>query len=67
MNRIVEVLIERDNMSRVEAKKLFKDARKAFMDMVESGEMDTYLMDEFCHEWFGLEPDYIDDIIYLAE
>ena len=64
MNRIVEVLIERDNMSRVEAEKLFKDARKAFMDMVESGEMDTYLMDEFCQDWFGLEPDYLDDIIY---
>lgn len=67
MNRIVEVLVERDNMSRAEAKKLFCEARKVFMKMVDSGEMDTYLMDEFCQEWFSLEPDYIDDIIYLAE
>ena len=64
MNRIVEVLIERDNMSRVEAEKLFKEARAAFMEMVDSGEMDTFEMDEFCQDWFGLEPDYLDDILY---
>lgn len=64
MTSIEKVLIERDGLTPEEAKARFDEARAAFMEMVDSGEMDTFEMDEFCQDWFGLEPDYLDDILY---
>jgi hypothetical protein len=59
MNRIVKILMERDEMSRKEAEDLFNDAVEDFTDRLMWGE---YPLD-ICEEWFGLEPDYLDDII----
>lgn len=56
---ILEVLMERDGLSRDDAMCLIQEARKDLMDIIEDGE-DAY---NFCQERFGLEPDYLDDLI----
>ena len=57
-NRIVDVLMKRDGMSLEEAQALFDEAKEAFDEMLANGEMDSFEMDTFCEDWFGLEPDY---------
>ena len=64
MNRIIETLMKRDKVSFEEAKSLFDDAKEAFDEMLAEGEVDFVEMDCFCMDWFGLEPDYIDDLMY---
>jgi hypothetical protein len=56
MNPIVEILMKRDNMSAEDANKLLQDARDDFYSSDE-------ISDEFLGDWFGLEPDYIFDLI----
>lgn len=55
MNRIIQILMERDNMTEQEAQDLFIDARGAVRD---GDDPEEVLLD-----WFGLEPDYIFDLI----
>ena len=53
---ILEVLMKRDGMDRLEAEELIRDAReRVFMH----GENPFDLV----YEEFGLEPDYVDDLI----
>ena len=59
MNEIIKVLMERDGMSKGDAIDLFNDAKEEFYERLENGE-DCF---DFCEEWFGLEPDYIMDLI----
>lgn len=58
---IKEVLMTRDGMSEYEADQLIKDAavdlKKALLD----GEFEY--ADNICAEWFGLEPDYLPQLI----
>ena len=61
METLKEVLMRRDGMSESEAKDLIKNAREDLMNQIASGEYVDE--DEFCSDWFGLEPDYIMDII----
>lgn len=56
---ILDILIERDGMSRNDAEKLIADATDDFNERLEAGEMPY----ELCSEWFGLEPDYLDEFI----
>lgn len=56
MNPIVKILIERDGMSIVDAEDLLKEARIEF-------ELDPYRGEEILEEYFGLEPDYIFDLM----
>lgn len=60
MNAIVKVLIDRDGMSKQDAIEYVQDARKQFY--IESAD-DGFDLDEFMADWFGLEPDYIFDLI----
>ena len=53
-NKIIDVLMERDNMSKQEAISYFKELRERMFD----GEDPTELLHEI-----GLEPDYIMDLI----
>lgn len=55
MTTIEKVLIQRDNYSREEAREALKDARQR----VSEGEDP----EEILYEEFGLEPDYIFDLI----
>lgn len=60
MNAIVRVLMERDGMDEQDAKEYVEDAREQFY--IESA-YDDFDIDEFMSDWFGLEPDYIFDLI----
>lgn len=60
MTELERVLMERDNMTREEAKQLILDA---YLDIY-----NYTSADEFMADWFGLEPDYIYDfIVAVAE
>jgi len=56
---IKEVLMNRDGMSAQEAEDLIEEAREDLYERLETGEMP----DDICEEWFGLEPDYLDELI----
>lgn len=55
MNPIIEVLMRRDHLSREEA----NDALRAGREEVEAGRDP----EEVLHEDFGLEPDYLFDLL----
>jgi len=59
MNEIIKVLMERDGLTQTEAKKEFKEAQDELNRRLASGE-DCY---DICEEYFGLEPDYLMDLI----
>ncbi len=59
MNSIIKVLMERDELSRSEAVELFKEAQHELNNRLVAGE-DCY---DICQEYFGLEPDYLMDLI----
>ncbi len=52
---ILRVLMRRDGMSRVDAEDLIRAARE---EVEEGGDPE-----EVCEEWFGLEPDYVMDLL----
>jgi len=61
MPMIKAILITRDNISEDEADELIKEARKAFYYYLKQGdETSAY---EVCAEYFGLEPDYLYELI----
>ena len=64
MNKIVKILMERDNMSQEDAENLLDEARDEAEMMLEE---DCGLMDieDLLMDYFGLEPDYIFDLIKL--
>ena len=57
MNKIVKILMDRDGDTREEAEQLLKDAR------TELNNDDCMNPEEILQDWFGLEPDYIFDLI----
>ena len=56
---IRRVLMKRDGLTEEEANDLIVQARADMYKRLESGEEPH----DICEEWFGLEPDYIDDLI----
>jgi len=56
---ILETLIKRDGMSAEEALDLIEEAKKDFDERLADGEMPC----DICMEWFGLEPDYIMELL----
>ena len=56
---IVEILMKRDGMTEKQAKNLVDRAQKDMHKRLSKGEMPM----DICEEWFGLEPDYIMDMI----
>ncbi len=59
MNEIVKILMDRDDLSKSEAANLFFDAQADLNSRLVDGE-DCY---DICQEYFGLEPDYLMDLI----
>lgn len=64
MESIKEVLMRRDEMSAEEAEELIKEAKADLIDRIDSGESMLDIMDSFCADWFGLEQDYLQELIY---
>jgi hypothetical protein len=64
MNKIVEILMERDNMSQEEAEDLLNEAKEEANHYLENEgsleDIEYVLMD-----YFSLEPDYIFNLIEL--
>ena len=58
IERIEDVLIRRDGMTPEEAAETVEEARMELAKRLEDG--DTPM--DFCEEWFGLEPDYLDQL-----
>jgi hypothetical protein len=58
---IKQVLMERDKMSAEEADKLIAEAKQDLLDRLDEGEYPYNI----CEEWFGLEPDYLEELSSL--
>jgi hypothetical protein len=59
MGTIKQVLMSRDDMSAEEADALIADAKADMNERLGQGEMP----EDICEEWFGLEPDYIFELM----
>lgn len=61
MKSIKEILMERDEISAEEADGLIEDAKEALKGYLEEGDIEE--ASNICEEYFGLEPDYIFQLI----
>ena len=53
--------MERDGMTAAEANELIEEAKEQLQDYLNNGE--GYLAEDICAEFFGLEPDYLMDLL----
>lgn len=61
MGEIKKVLMKRDGMSSSEADQLIAEATETLQEYLEAG--DTEAAHNICEEFFGLEPDYIFELL----
>ena len=59
MSQLKNILIQRDGYTEEEADKQIEACRQDLMERLENGETP----DDILEEWFGLEPDYLFDIM----
>jgi hypothetical protein len=59
MKSLKEVLMSRDGLSSTEADERILDARERLIERISEGDQPF----DFCEEEFGLEPDYLEDLI----
>jgi hypothetical protein len=59
MNSLKKILMERDGLTEEQAQEQINNAREELMNRLGNGEMPF----DFCEEEFGLEPDYLEDIL----
>lgn len=59
MNRVIEILMQRDGIDREYAEKLIKETRD---EIICSDVMDA---DEIIMDYLNLEPDYLEDILSI--
>ena len=60
MNRVVEILMKRDGISEDEASALVRETRDELI-MLDN----PFEADEIIENYLGLEPDYLEDILYI--
>jgi hypothetical protein len=60
VDSIKSVLMRRDGMTESEAEELITEAKEDMYRRLEAGEMP----EDICEEWFGLEPDYLDELMF---
>ena len=61
METIKQVLIRRDGISEQEADDLILEAREAMYEYIDNDDQGS--AENVCREYFGLEPDYLMDLI----
>lgn len=61
MSELKKVLMERDGISSEEADRQITEAKEALQEYLEDG--DTESAHDICQEFFGLEPDYLMDLL----
>lgn len=59
MNSLKKALMERDGLTEGQAQEQINNAREELMSRLGNGEMPF----DFCEEEFGLEPDYLEDLL----
>jgi len=59
MNSLKQILMNRDGLTSAEADEQILNARRELMQRIEDGEMPF----DFCEEEWGLEPDYLEDLL----
>ena len=62
MNKVVEILMKRDDLTKEEAKARLLEVREMINDAVDNGEW--YEAEDIIADELGLEMDYIFDILY---
>ena len=58
---IKQILIERDGMTAKEADELIENAKAQLQEYLQEGDFAGY--ENICEEFFGLEPDFLDELI----
>ena len=58
---IKDILIRRDGMTPEEAEELIKEAKEQLDEYLANGDMNE--AENICSEFFGLEPDYLDELM----
>lgn len=61
MSKIREILMTRDGMTADEADNLINEAKGQLFDYLAEGDMSG--AEEICEEFFGLEPDYLFELM----
>lgn len=56
---IADILMERDGMTEKEAIAVVQEGQRELHERIAAGEMPF----DFCEQEFGLEPDYLDELI----
>ena len=59
---IKDILMRRDGMTEGEALDLIQQAKLDLEEGLSNGEPDY----DICEKWFGLEPDYIDELLDMG-
>lgn len=59
METLKQVLMRRDGLTETEAETQIKEASQELTARIDAEE----LLDDFCEEYFGLEPDYLPDLL----
>ena len=63
--KIKDVLIKRDGITPETAEHMVSEARDFVMQGLASGELTIWDVEDYVSNEFGLEPDYIDDLILI--
>ena len=63
--RITDVLVNRDGITPEAAEHIVSEARDYVMQGLASGELTIWDIEDYVSSEFGLEPDYIDDLILI--
>ena len=58
---IKEILMRRDGLSECDADDTITTAKEDLMDVIERGDFMEF--EDFCQDHFGLEPDYIEELM----
>lgn len=62
VNKVVEILMRRDDMTQQEAENLLKQVREEINDVIEDD--DPAAVEDIMYTELGLEMDYIFDVLY---
>lgn len=58
---IKDILMRRDGMTEEDAIELIQQAKRDLEDGIIKDDIDYRI----CEKWFGLEPDYLDELLYM--
>ena len=63
MNRIISILMKRDNLSLNEATNLFEEVQTEVMEAISNGK-GLLTVEDIIADELGLEPDYFEDLLF---